>query len=239
MWNNLKRDASKVSTALVKKGEVVYAAEPCKIYFPKRWEGSPLANLEGTVTFLGVYAIVANGHYAVDTVPAMMISNPLEINTVTVDGEDLYELSFDKGAEVLTTKVIKNKLLLYEIDLEFNAKGRVPKYLDYEDPGRIFVESAHYAGARLGANIQILAMVAMTLARSPKDGVSLYRHTIKDKNTLSVSPPTYVGLRNIGITASNTTAKLLGSYFDPAVNSALVNPSTKNEGLEDLLRGVD
>lgn len=237
MFNGLKRDAKKVTPVLSRKGDVTYATGPCKIYIPKRWEDVGLASITDVVKFAGIYAIAYNGYYAIDTVPAIITSSPLSVDTVTVDDVDYYEFTYEKGSEVISNnKLVKNKLLLYSIDAEVIAKGKVPGYLSYEDTAKIFSRSYEFGDLKLGANLPILALVAMTIARSPKDGVTLYRQTVKSKNDMENNPPEYVALRNIGVTASNTTAKLLGSYFDRGLTSALINPSDKEENIEELLR---
>lgn len=237
MFHELTRNAAKVLPVLKRQGNVVYATGPCRIYIPKRFEDVGLAEVGEQVKFVGIYALAAGNHYAVDTIPALITTSPVAINTVKVDEVDYLEFEYDKGSEVISnTQLVQNKLMLYSIDSEIIAKGRVPGYLDYEDLAKLFDRSGEYGGMKLGANKAILAMIAMTIARDPKDGVTFYRHTIKDKAELQSRPPTYVALRNIGVTASNTTAKLLGSYFDKGLTSALINPSDRNEGIEDLLR---
>lgn len=237
MWHGLTRDASKVTAGLKKQGDAVYALGPCRIYIPKRYESAAMADIGESVTFVGIYAIAVGDYYAVDTIPALMATVPTNINTVKIDDVDYYEFEYEKGSEVIAnTKLVQNKLLLYSIDSEIYSKGRVPGYLSYEDIAKLFDRSGEFGGMRLGANKAVMAMIAMTIARSAEDGVTFYRHVIKDKSELLSNPPTYVALRNIGITASNTTAKLLGSYFDKGLTSALINPSDRNEGIEDLLR---
>lgn len=237
MFHNLKRDASKVKSSLKKQGDAIYALGPCRIYIPKRFETAALADIGETVTFVGIYAIAVGDYYAVDIIPSLLTTSPVNINTVKIDDEDYYEFEYEKGSEVIgKTQVVQNKLMLYSIDSEIYAKGRVPGYLGYEDMAKLFDRSGEFGGMRLGANKAIMAMIASTIARSSKDGVTFYRHVVKDKSDLATNPPTFVALRNIGVTASNTTAKLLGSYFDKGLTSALINPSDRNEGIEDLLR---
>lgn len=237
MFHGLKRDASKVTPSLKKQGDAVYATGPCRIYIPKRFETAAMAEIGESITFVGIYAIAVGDYYAVDIIPALITTAPININVVKVDEVEYYEFEYDKGSEVISnTKLVQNKLLMYSIDSEIYAKGRVPGYLGYEDMAKLFDRSGEFGGMRLGANKAVMAMIAMTVARSAKDGVTFYRHVVKDKADLVTNPPTYVALRNIGITASNTTAKLLGSYFDKGLTSALINPSDRNEGIEDLLR---
>lgn len=237
MWHGLKRDAAKVKAVLKKQGDSVYAIGPCRIYIPKRFETAGMADIGEEITFVGIYAIAIDGYYAVDTAPALIRTTPVDINTVKIDDEEYLEFSYEKGSAVIeNTKLVQNKMLLYSIDSEIIAKGRVPGYLNYEDLALLFDRSGELGGMRLGANKAVMAMISMTIARSSKDGVTFYRHVIKDKSDMETNPPLYVALRNIGITASNTTAKLLGSYFDKGLTSALINPSERNEGIEDLLR---
>ena len=49
-------------------------------------------------------------------------------------------------------------------------------------------------------------------------------------------PPALIPFRSVTYGATNTTAKLMGAYFDEGLTSALVNPSQRTEKIEELLR---
>ena len=49
-------------------------------------------------------------------------------------------------------------------------------------------------------------------------------------------PSVILPLKSIAYGLSNTTSRLMGNYLNDGMNSALVNPSTQNESIEDLLR---
>jgi hypothetical protein len=48
-------------------------------------------------------------------------------------------------------------------------------------------------------------------------------------------PPVYIPLRSVTYTATNTTNKLAGSYFQEGLVSALVSPSERKERIESIL----
>lgn len=233
-----KRDAARVSSVLheQKDGSVV-TAKPAKIYIPKRFAEKNLAEIGTEVFILGIFAIVIeDSYYAVSNANAMIRIKPNIINTVKF-GEDLYlEFVFEAGSTVIaSTQLIVSDSLVYEIFDEFIAKGRVPWYCGYEDLARLFETSDYHAGLRLAHNHSILAMFAASITRDTKDRSKYYRHVIKDLKDLDTNPPTVIPQRSIVLGASNTLTRLVGSYWEDGLNSALANPSTELEPIEDLL----
>lgn len=236
------RDPSKVHAALkVQPDESVVTTRGVKIYVPERFVEKNLAVIGAEVLIVGIFAIAVedNGKlfYGVSTANAMMRIKPTTIATVKFDQDSYLEFSFDPGSVVIaTTQLIKSDTLVYYIFDEFIAKGRIPWYIGYEDLAKLFDSADHHAGVNLGPNHSILEMFAAAIARSPQSRSKYYRHTVAAQSDATENPPTFIPLRSITYGATNTTAKLTGSYFSDGLTSALVNPSERTERIEELLR---
>lgn len=238
-WTHYQRDAKRAHAVLVEQPDgSVLTTKGCKIYIPERFAEKELAVIAAETYICGIFAIVVEDkYYGVSTANAMMRIKPSLISTVKF-GEDTYlEFTFDPGAVVFATlDLIKNDTLVYRIFDEIIAKGRVPWYLSYDDLAKLFETSAYHAGVNLQGSHAILEMIAAAVARNPKDRTKYYRHGVVNQSDKYDHPPVLIPLRSITLGTTNTTSKLLGSYWDQGLNSALTNPSTKTENIEDLLR---
>ncbi len=236
--SKLKRDATKVHKDLTVTGTTIVTKRGCKVYIPARYEEQGLATLGTETSILGFFAIVYDdGTYGVSTAITIVKTAPDEINTIKIEDEGYIELVYNPGSTVISnTSVLKDENLLFLTWDEFISKGKIPWFLNYEDLGKIYALSAQYTGITLGANHAILELIAAVISRDPAKLQSHYRHIIKSKKDLLTNPPVIIKLNSVTYGATNTTAKLIGGYYDEGVNSALINPSQKKEAIEDLLR---
>ena len=85
-------------------------------------------------------------------------------------------------------------------------------------------------------NPEVMELIASMVSRNQKNRLEYYRHTIQNRDELKTNPPLFVALRSVSDSATNTTNKLGGSYFEEGLTSALVNPTERVERIEDLLR---
>lgn len=234
-----KREPSKVHAALreLPDGSIMTTRE-ARIYIPERFIEKQLASIGAETYITGIYALVVeDAYYGVSTINAKMRIQPTTISTVRF-GEDSYlEFYFAPGSIVIAdTNLIRIDGLVYLIFDEIVAKGHPPWYLEYEDLAKLFETADNHAGVKLGGSHAILEMIAAACARDPKDRSRYYRHSVQTYEEAKANPPAVIPLRSVTYGATNTTAKLLGSYFADGLDSALVNPTTKKERIEDLLR---
>lgn len=231
-FSKLNRDKSIVKTTLknMDDGSIV-VVQPCKVYVPKRYAEHRLAIVETEIRILAVYLLVVGDNCALSSVMAMMQITPTSTTTIDVDGEDYYEFSFDKGAQLTPNRnlVLQDTLCYYVYD-EFMAKGRSPAFMEYEDLGRIFQTASYHAGFNIAANNTPIEMITAAICRDAKDKTVYYRHSEMRNACVNVA------LRNVSLGATNTTARLNGAYFDQGLRSALINPSKTAEPIESLLR---
>lgn len=237
--SKLKRNPDKVKKDLkeLDNGQVV-TTKGCKIYIPLRYEEQSLAEIGTQITTLAFFAIVNDSNdYAVSKALTKIKTKPDEIGQVKIEDDVYMELTYLPGSVIIENiEVAMDSNLLYGVWNEFISKGKLPWFIDYRDLSEIFKESSHYTGVKLGANHVIWEMIAADISRNPKNLHQQYRYIIKDKKDLETNPPAVVKLNSVTYGATNTTTKLLGSYFDEGLASALVNPSTKTEDIETLLR---
>lgn len=235
--SDLVRDSAKVHAALTQsKSGVLVATKPLKIYVPARYQERELMVIANEIRTVAIFAIVVDDkYYGVSTVNARIQLTPSWTNIVKVDDEEYYEFGFDKGAQVTPNiNLVKDDLFVYKIYDEIIAKGNVPWFLSYLDLGKLFTTAKSHGGINLAANNIPLEMIAAAISRQDKDRTKFYRHALGEgKKDIK---PAFIPFRSVMYGATNTTAKLMGAYFDEGLTSALVNPSTKKEGVETLLR---
>lgn len=237
--SKLVRNAQEIHACLLETdNKQLIARKPVKILVPKRYEEHRLAIVANEVRIVGIYCMIADDRfYAVSSATAMMQILPTTITIVSVDDEEYYEFFFEKGAVICPNlDLLKDDNLVYYVYDEHVAKGHIPWYFSYTDLGKLFVSATHHGGIVLSASNAALEMIAATISRDERDRTKYYRHRIKSIDEELKVPPAFIPFRSVIYGPTNTTARLMGAYFDDGVLSALVNPSEKTEGIETLLR---
>jgi hypothetical protein len=233
------RDPARVQAALaVMPDKSVVAKQPLKIVVPSRFQEKQLATLGSDIYIVGIWAmIVDDKFYGISMTPAMMQIEPVATQTILMDGDEYLEFSFEKGSRVfVTTDLLKTKTLPYYIFDELLSRGNVPWYLEYEDLPHLFDQAPYHAGVSVGGNHAIFEMICAMIGRVKDDRRIHYRHAATSHDQQWKKPPAFVPFRSVIYNAPNTTAKLLGSYASDGLTSALVNPATRVERIEELLR---
>lgn len=237
-FSTMKRDASVIHAGLVEQpGGILLAKEALKIYTPRRFEAKKLAVIGSEIRIVGIFAIAIGEVYGVSKVIAMMPITPSSTTIVTIDGDDYYEFSFDKGAVVCpNTNLVRDDSLAFKVYDEIMAGGHIPTFFSGEDLAKLFESAKYHANINLAPTNAPLEMIAASISRDPKDLRRYYRHVISKIEDQDKTPPRFIAFRNVIYGATNTTARLMGSYFDDGLMSALVNPAEKSEGIETILR---
>lgn len=232
----LKRNAKAIHDILLETdaGQLI-TKKPCKIYIPARFAERKLAVIANEIRIVGIFAIVdSNNNYGVSCANAMMQFTPTSTHVVKINGEDNYEFSFEAGSIISPNiNLVKKDTLTYNIYDEIIAKGNVPWFFNDVDLCKLFSTSIHHAGVALGPNNIAIELIAASITRRKGDLPKYYRHSLKEGVKFE---PAYIPLRSIIYGPTNTTAKLMGSYFEEGMLSSLVNPSQKPESIETLLR---
>lgn len=231
---SLTRSSERVLSTLVENGDQLITTTGCKLYIPTRFVEKGLIQIGNETYITMLYAMVVDDkYYSVSNVPARGRIEPTEVNTLFIEEEDYYEFVFAPGAVVIANvNLVSDKNILFDIHEEIIGKGKVPWYLTYNDLGKLFTLAPRYAGGSVGANHAVREMIVSIIARDHQNPVQFYRQS----PDLGQRRPFYVPFKSVAYGASNTTAKLMGAYWNEGLTSALVNPTDRVEAIEEILR---
>ena len=229
---NLKRDPSKVHAALKEHQGKVIAVKPVSILIPAKYKEQDLVRIDVTISIVGVWCMVVDEkYYGISLTNSRMNIAPSIINRVTMLDVDYIEFKFLPGDEVFTNiELVCEPTIVYAIYNEVIGKGKTPWYISLNDMSQLLDTSDEFGMAQLGTRHSIHEMVTASRCRQKDDRAKFHRHG------KSTDPYVMIPLKSVMYGASNTTAKIAGSYFSEGLNSALVNPSTRKEKIETLLR---
>ena len=211
--------------------DVVITAVPCKILIPYNYLKYRMANIGEKIHILAVAAVVIGDEYGILNGCCSLEITPSATRQIMVGGNEFLEFSFEAGAIVIPTIIsVKDSDLLFEMHQYFYSNGRVPWFLNYRDLGHLFSLHREYGGLNIARNNIPFEIVVAMICRDPSNKYLNFRHT-EMKLT-----PVVVPFNSVFFNASSTTAKLLGSNLVDGFTSAIANPSTKPEAIENLLR---
>lgn len=237
LYDKLKRDGAAVKSALKINGQQLLTSKDMKIVIPYRYVQGKLASVGNSVQTLTVFAIIIDGVYAVSNLCSIITLTPSSTTVVSYEGEDYFEFSFDKGSVVSPNiNLVVDDKNAYNIYNEFIAKGRIPWFMSYEDFGKILTTAHSHAGIELSGTNAPLELIITSIARNNKNLYQYYRNTIKSLDEQFTNPPGYVPFKSVSYGATNTAGKIMGSYFDEGLTSALTAPEGGPEGVEVHLR---
>lgn len=230
----VKRDGPKVNTFLKKlqSGEKIKltTSKEAFIYIPYRFISSGLAYIEDTIQIMSHYAIVIGDVYAVANVPALCEIKPESRKRVKIEGDEYLEFRFDPNSVLIEDcRLFQQSTMAYNIFNEEIAKGNVPIYFNDIDFMFCLDLAQEYANIRLGKNNVSLEMITSAITRSSEDLTRYYRTKPDGKYE-------FIALRNIQLGATNSLSKIMGSYYEMGLTSALARESDKLEDIEELLR---
>lgn len=236
-YDKLTRDGDYVKSAIKQVGDQLLAVKDIKIVIPYHYLQAKLAIVESRISTICVFGIIVDNKYAVSNLCSTMVLSPSSTNIVTYNDEDFFEFEFSRGS-VITPNInlVVDDINAFNIYSEFIAKGNVPWFLDYEDCSKILITAHNYAGINLAGNNIPLELIIGTIARSNKDLYTYYRSTLQTQQDLKTKPVVYVPFKSVSYGATSTAGKIMGSYFDEGLTSALTNDNNGSEGVEIVLR---
>lgn len=211
---------------------------PCKIVVPAHYQEKQLAHIGSDVFVLGVLAIIVEDkYYSITMTPAMMQLDPTATQTIEMNGDEYLEFSFDAGSRVfVSSELVRKKTLTYWIFDEFISKGNVPWFIEYEDLPHLFDTAEKFADINVGGLHAVFEIICAMIGRVSDDRRQYFRHVAKSHDDQIKQAPVTVPFRSVVWNATNTVAKLVGSYSSDGMTSALVHPSERVEKIESLLR---
>ena len=236
-YDKLTRDGDYVKSAIKQVGDQLLAVKDIKIVIPYRYLQAKLAIVESRISTICVFAIIVDNKFAVSNLCSTMVLSPSSTNIATYNDEDFFEFEFSRGS-VITPNInlVVDDINAFNVYSEFIAKGNVPWFLDYDDCGKILITAHNYAGINLAGNNIPLELIIGTIARSNKDLYTYYRSTLQTQQDIKTKPVVYVPFKSVSYSATSTAGKIMGSYFDEGLTSALTNDNNGSEGVEIVLR---
>jgi len=233
--SQLTRNRQQIAAALTdpSSGKCL-AKRPLKVHILKRFTENQLAFIGQHVLTLAVFGIIIDDtYYNPFSLPTMVEMHPDSIVSVKIDDVEYLELSFDKGSAVIAnSRVVQKNTLPYYEHNDFISKGKGAWFLNADDMARLFTYCRKYAGRPRGANRAVMEMITSFILRRPGDLTQFFR------TDPSAGPDdfTLVRFESVSYGASNTLAKVAGSYSEEGEISALVNPSDRLERIEEYVR---
>lgn len=197
-----------------------------------------LARVGSDTSFYSLFLITnpEETHYAIFNCMASVHSDPDAINTITINDEKYYELTYEPGSVLIKSLVVvREDKLIGKSYKEFVTKGKVPFFINYADMGRVFSQTGKYAGKSIGDTFESLAIPISIIARNPDNINQYYREILNDIDPDKVTP-VFVPASSVNFSASSALTKLTGSYFYTGVVSSLCNPTTQTELIDYVLR---
>lgn len=237
--SKLRRDNAKIMAAVVETpdGRLI-AKHALTIYIPRRFEGARLANIGEIISIAAIFAIVLeDGTYGSIKHLGMMKITPTSTTIIDIDGSDYFGFYFESGAVITESiELLKDDKLPYKTFDEILARGNVPWYLNDDDLSKLFINSKNQAGLTLTGTNAPFEVIVAAMTRGKKDIKKYHRELLREKGDEVKHPYQFIALGNVMYGTTNTVSKLMGSHFDDALTSALVNPAERVEGIETLLR---
>ena len=224
---------SSIDKYFEKRGdELIFIGESLKVYILQRWESYHLLEVSDTVKTIGIMDLVIDDRYRAGLLMLASIEiDPDDSTTVTVDGNTYVILTLSKGNRfICITNVVKDKSITYAVFMEFITRGKWMYTLGYDSIARLFDQAKSMCGAGIPVDHVVLEVIYSHLARDPNNISVQYRHTPM-AGDFEMIP-----LRSVAYATTSTTSRILGSYFNEAINSALINPSEQQHPFEQLLR---
>lgn len=233
----LKRNPAAVLATLHEiDDKTLVTSEGCKIYIPSRFLEHGLAVISAETYIVGILTIVVGENYGSMMVNAMINIDPSETNRVQIGDEEYLEFVFYPGSVVIPNLYLaKTDTLVYKVYDEIIAKAKVPVYLTYFDLAKIFDTARKHAGANVGFYKEVTELLISISARNVKEKTQYYRQVVTSLHDLITNPPYFASLKDVTLSATNTTNKLGGGYFRNGTVSAINSPSERTERLESYL----
>lgn len=235
--SHLVRDASIADTLVKEVDGKLVALKPLDIHVPFRYVPAKLAHIGERFMCIGIFPIVYdNKRYMVSNISGYIELTASSMRTEEINGEEYYILSFDRGSIIspLMDMLVSDDGA-YNVYNEFIGKAKIPWFLNYEDIGKCLANVHYFNGITLSGTNAVIELIVASIARSSKDTNVYYREVIKGLSQQNTDPPTIVPLRAVISGTTNTMGKLMGSYADEGLTSALTVDGGPS-GFEDMLR---
>lgn len=217
-----------------KDGSVTFTGKSLECRIPLRYKQYGLLDIGNVVNALGLMDVIIDNKYQCSLAILAQISlAPSEIEEKTILGEPYLICKWSEHGTFLTSlDFVKNSTVTYAIYVEYITRGHRLYTIGYNDIPIVFDRLKEFTGKGIGVGRSAFELLVSHLGRAHDNLYKQYRYT-----DLKYSP-VIINLRSVSFAPTTTTSRLLGSYFDDGMNSALLSEQKQRQPFEDLLRGV-
>lgn len=216
---------------VTKNNAVEFIGKKLEVFLPKRFDQYG-TDITDCVECIGIFHMVID-----DTIkkgyflPAMIIMEPSEVGSANIDKVAYHKFTFVKGDKFMRTNdTIMNHELAFICFLEFIFLGNRPSFMDYNFSALMFETIQDVCGINFGVDRTIFEIIISHLQRQPDNLTAYFRSSNMKGDSVAIP------LRAVSQAAMSTSSKMVGSYFNDSINSALVNHSEEVSPIENLLR---
>lgn len=236
LFDNLKR-VRKISPYLKylkDSNSYVFTGKQMDIYVSSRYQKYGLQDISDKVNTLAVgMATINDSEYANLGILSNIEIHPSDVDKETIYGVDYTKIVLKTGDTFINScEVVKNPNVIYCIWIEFINQGKPPPTFEYEDIAHVFDKSVPLAGTDIGVDPVLYEVVVSHLCRSLRNKYIQFRYT-DGKGPMAIVP-----LRSVPLAPESTQGRIIGSYSDHGIVSAINHPSKSHHIFEDILRGI-
>lgn len=211
----------------------IFTGKKLEVWIPKIYQERGLLVIGETLVSLGIFQLRINDTYHAN----LLLLNRLNINFSSYRNESesdypylVFEIIPDTPF-ILSSTIVKDGNIIYDVFVTFLALGKIPPFLDYDIIQCLFDNDYKHCDISLGINHTIFEMIYASVFRDSDDPYTFYRHTLMNK------PPKIVSIHQISHGPVSTTARIVGSYLSEGMTSALVDDNQHvSSKIENLLR---
>lgn len=210
----------------------------CRIFIPKRYIERDVAKVGSENYSIGFFPLITpDNRFMLFNAIAFIYLNPSSFSSAFMDGEEFIQFTFDPGTIVIKSlDLVQKDTLVYAVFNEFISNGNFPWYINYDDSGMSFDTATTIAGTSIGQNPEQIEILIASISRQPQDRMKYFRTMVRSMEDAKRLQPARVPLKSVSYSATNTTNKLAGAYFDEGVRSALLNPTLRPDTVGTVLR---
>jgi len=238
LFDPKKYDPEFVLSKLKRVDDTVLCSERATIYVPTKYENDGLVEFGSSLYTIGIYVLMVVDKWCMSSAGIMIRIEPSSYSVVKGDDDESYfAFVFDAGEAVIpNTKCVKNELLNYYVFQHMIYRGNVPNFMSVNDLATLYDTMDYYTGATVSPNFAVYELSVSRCLRSKDNIRQDVRYAIEKQSDLFRRDFPSIPIDTPTFTATNTMGMLLGPYMEDSVTNVLLNPSTRNENFEEIIR---
>lgn len=235
-FSKMSRNPSKVHADLVASGTGLVTKGGCTVMFPVSYTSKSLAFISSEIQVVGVWLITTDFKtYGSANATAMMKMKPDAIDTITVNGVDLYKLTFNPGSVVILNRfLIRDKKIIYNAMSYTYDYGKAPFWWNAVDHAELLSSSRDWNDMTVFKDQITHDIYSAHLQRSQTNAKKFFRSTVKSPNDVVDISPRFIPLRDGALNKTSRLAKLADTELNRGIRNALLDDPIREEPLEQL-----